>query len=149
VAAPPDTERLIAMIRAGEAFAPGTALEGLGGIEEMAALLGHIGHSDFVTVMVDKGGRATEHPGVEGLREALGDWITPYESFRLEIDETIVTDDDVIVFLVDQVATTKHGGVEIRTPSASVWRTLEGRIVQATFYIDQPMALKAAGIERP
>jgi ketosteroid isomerase-like protein len=92
-------------------------------------------------------GRPTDHPGIEGFREALGDWITPYESFRLEIDETIVTDDDAIVFLVHQVATTKHGGVEIKTPSGSVWRTSEGRIAQAAFYIDQPMALRAAGLD--
>jgi hypothetical protein len=83
---------------------------------------------------------------VEGFREALSDWISPYESFRLEIDEAIPLVDR-IVFLVRQVAKTKHGGVEIVTPSASVWWLVDGAISQAGFYLDQRAGLEAAGLD--
>lgn len=140
------TAELIELIRQGVLFSGGSALEGEEGIEFMAALLDETTHPDFVTVMVSQDGIPNEHPGVEGFREALGDWITPYESFRLEIDEVIV-EDDQLVFLVRQVGTTKHGGVEIETPSASVWALHDGMIHRAAFYLDHRAALRAAGLD--
>jgi ketosteroid isomerase-like protein len=50
------------------------------------------------------------------------------------------------VFLVQQAGVTKHGGVEVESPGATVWRMEDGQIRQATFYIDQRAALKAAGL---
>jgi ketosteroid isomerase-like protein len=143
---PRTTEELIDLIREGVLFGGGTALHGLEGIETMAILLTETGHPDFVTVMVGIEGIETEYPGVDGFREALSDWITPYERFRLEIDEVVVKDDRV-VFLVRQVGTTKHGDVEIETPSGSVFEIEDGQIRRATFYIDQRLAREAGGID--
>ena len=44
-------------------------------------------------------------------------------------------------------ATTKHGGVELTTESANVWWVRDGRVVRVVFYLERPMALKAAGID--
>ena len=140
------TSDLIQLIKEEAIFPPGTALEGAEGIEVMAAFLTEHVHPDFVTVMVSQQGIPREFPGIDGFREGLSDWITPYERFRLVIDE-VITQDDKVVFLVRQVATTKHGGVEIETASASNWSLLDGRIRQATFYIDPRTALEAAGID--
>jgi len=146
VSTPRSTEELIELIREGVMFSGGTALEGGEGIELMAELLTHTSAPDFVTAMVDKGGRGTEYAGVQGFREAMADWITPYERFRLEIDE-VVPLEDKIVFFVRQVGVTKHGGVEIETPSGSVWEFEAGAITRATFYIDPDHARRHAGIE--
>lgn len=140
------TSELVELIREGTLFPPGTTLEGAGGIEEMAAFLTEHMHPDFVTVMMSQQGIPREFPGIDGFKKALSDWITPYEQFRLVIDE-VITREDQVVFLVRQVATTKHGGVEIETASASSWSLLDGRIRQATFYIDPRTALEAAGID--
>jgi ketosteroid isomerase-like protein len=142
---PRTTEELIDLIRQGVMFGGGTALHGEEGIETMAILLTETAHPDFVTVMVGLDGIGNEHPGVDGFRQALGDWITPYERFSLEIDEVVVQDERV-VFLVRQVGTTKHGGVEIETPSGSVWDIEDGQIRRATFYIDRQEAREAAGL---
>jgi hypothetical protein len=75
-----------------------------------------------------------------------GDWISPYESFRLEIEEAIV-DEDKLVFLARQVATTKHAAVQVVTESATIWWLEDGLIRQAVFYLDQKEALKAAGLD--
>jgi ketosteroid isomerase-like protein len=143
----PTTAELIEAIREGALFGEGTRLEGSGGIELMASLLEANAHPDFVTVMVAKSADSTEYQGVEGFRQALTDWISPYENFRLGIDE-VITSEDKLVFLVRQVGTTKHGGVTVETPSASVWSLVDGKIRQATFYLDQQAALEAAGLRK-
>jgi ketosteroid isomerase-like protein len=142
----PTTAQLIEAIKEGALFGEGTRLEGIQGIETMAAVLEENAHPEFTTVMVAKSAEPTTYSGVEGFRQALTDWISPYDDFRLEIDEVIVHN-EVLVFLVRQVGKTKHGGVAVETESASVWTVLDGKIRQATFYLDQKEALEAAGID--
>jgi ketosteroid isomerase-like protein len=72
--------------------------------------------------------------------------MSPYEAFRLEIEE-VIAKDDTLIFLARQVAATKHQGVEVITESASVWWLRDGRIAQIVFYLDNRAALKAAGID--
>ena len=144
MAEPRTTEELIQLIRQGVLFGGGTAIEGPEGIEFIATLLTETASEEFVTVMVDQAGDETEYPGVGGFREALNDWITPYERFRLEIDE-VVPYDDRLVFFVRQVGTTKHGGVEIETSSGAVWDLADGYITRASFYIDPDHARRHAG----
>jgi ketosteroid isomerase-like protein len=124
----------------------GSALEGPEGIEEMARLLEVVAEPGFVTVMVSKDGVPEEHTGgVAGFRKALEDWISPYETFRLEIQEVIPLEDK-IVFVAVQRGTTKHGGVEVETGGTSIWHLEHGRVTQTNFYLDQRAALKAAGL---
>jgi hypothetical protein len=140
------TAELIDLIRQGVMFSGGTVLEGNEGIEQMTTLIRDNVHPEFVTIMLSESGVAQEYSGVDGFREALSDWISPYERFRLVVDETIPLDDR-IVFLARQVATTKHDGVEIETPSASVWWLEDGLVRQASFYLDQRAGLHAAGLD--
>jgi ketosteroid isomerase-like protein len=140
------TAELIELIRQGVMFSGGTVLEGTEGIDQMTEVLRDNTDPDFVTIMTSESGNPQEYRGVEGFREALTDWISPYESFRLVIDEAIPLEDR-IVFLARQVAKTKHGGVEIETPSASVWWLEDGRIRQAGFYLNQRSGLEAAGLD--
>jgi hypothetical protein len=140
------TEELIELIRQGVMFSGGTVLEGSEGIDQMVLVLRDNTQPDFVTIMLSESGVAQEYRGLEGFREALDDWISPYERFRLVIDEAIPLPDK-IVFLARQVATTKHDGVEIETPSASVWLLEDGAIKQASFYLDQRAGLQAAGLD--
>jgi SnoaL-like domain len=139
-------DELLEQIRHGEMFGDGTVLDGPEGIEQMVEVLRVRAHPEFVTVMTSESAMPTEWAGIEGFREALSDWISPYESFRLEIDEAIV-EEDKLVFLARQVATTKHGGVEVETESATIWWLEEGLIRRAVFYLDQKEALKVAGID--
>jgi ketosteroid isomerase-like protein len=141
-----ETTELIDLIRRGAMFSGGTVLEGSEGIDQMTALLREAADPEFVTIMTSESGVAQEYRGVEGFREALSDWISPYESFRLVIDEAIPLPDR-IVFLARQIGTTKHAGVEIETPSASVWWLEDGKVRQAAFYLDQRSGLEAAGLD--
>jgi ketosteroid isomerase-like protein len=133
-------------IREGTLFGGGSVIDGAEGIEQMVeAIRDHV-HPEFVTLMTSESAAATEWQGLQGFRDALTDWISPYESFRLEIEEAIVQEDK-LVFLARQVATTKHASVEMETESATIWWIEDGLITQAVFYLDQKAALKAAGLE--
>jgi len=126
-------------------LAGGRTLHGNDWIDLGVSVLETHAAPDFVTVMTSESA-TQEFPGVDGYREAVADWITPYERFRLEIDDVIVKDDK-LVFLAHQVGTTKYQGVEVETDSASVWWVRDGLIAQVVFYLDRQAALKAAGIE--
>jgi ketosteroid isomerase-like protein len=140
------TDELIELIRSGAMLGGGTIFDGTAGIDLMAEVLKDKVDPEFVTLMVSESAGAVESRGIAGFREALGDWISPYEAFRLEIEDVIVNDDKLI-FLARQVATTKHDGVEVKTESASVWWVKDGLIRQAAFYLDRSAGLKAAGVD--
>jgi ketosteroid isomerase-like protein len=139
-------DELAELILRGEVFRGGTILDGPMGIDQMADVLREMAHPDFVTVMVAESGPPLESSGVEGFKELLNDWISPYQRFRLEVED-VLAKDDKLVFLARQVATTRHGGVEVTTESASVWWQKEGLISQAAFYLDRRAGLRAAGID--
>jgi ketosteroid isomerase-like protein len=139
------TEELIDVLRQGGVLAGGRTLYGRDVIDLIAPLLESYATPDFVTLMTSESA-TQEHPGLEGYREALTEWISPYEEFRLEIEEVVLKDDKV-VFLARQVATTRHQGVEVATESASVWWMREGQIAQIAFYLDRQSALRAAGVD--
>jgi ketosteroid isomerase-like protein len=137
-------QNLTEAARAGFLPQEGTVLQGDEWIGLTEVALTQWAAPDFVTVMHSQAA-VQEHEGVAGFREAMTDWISPYETFRVAIDR-VLTDADRLVFLVRQLARTKHQNVEIETPSASVWWTKDGRVTQVVFYLDQAAALKAAGI---
>jgi ketosteroid isomerase-like protein len=139
-----DQQNLTEAVRAGLLPQEGSVLQGDEWIGLTEVALGQWAAPDFVTVMYSQAA-VQEHEGVAGFREAMTDWISPYESFRIAIDR-VLTEDDRVVFLVRQLGRTKHQNVEIETPSASVWWAKDGRVTQVVFYLDQATALKAAGI---
>jgi hypothetical protein len=50
--------------------------------------------------------------------------------------------------LVDQVATTRHGSVEITQPSAMVFAYENGLVNRVEFHLDRDAALAVAGVKR-
>src|SRR5262245_60392606 len=100
-------------VRRGDVFGKGTVLEGEHGIGLMEQVLAEFAAPDFVTVMHSESA-VQEYQIIAGFREALTDWITPYERFRLIIGRAIVHDDK-LVFLVRQLVRTKHQSVELET----------------------------------
>jgi ketosteroid isomerase-like protein len=143
-----DSDELIEEVRSELNFGAGTTLEGQEMIDLIEDLLREKAHPEFETVMVPQNGPPLEHPGIDGFREALTDWLSPWEEFRFEIEELIPVD-DMLVLLVRQTGTSRHGGVEVTTDSATIWWAPEGRIRRATFYLDRRDALKAAGLTAP
>jgi len=139
------TSELAALISENGPFAPGRSLRGEEIIESIGSLLHYNAHPEFVTLMVSEPA-TQDYAGVEGFKEAWTDWMYPYEGFRIEFDEAIRMDNQV-VFLVRQIGTTRHNDVVVENPSAAIFRLEDGQIRQAAFYLDQRAGMKAAGID--
>jgi hypothetical protein len=145
MAGPLNTAELAALISQGGPFAAGGAIQGEQIIETVAELLRYNAHPDYMTVMVSES-VTQEYSGPEGYKEAWNDWLSPYEDYRIEFDDVIQLEDK-LVFLVRQIATTRHSSVEVETPSASVWLLQDGQIRQASYYLDRRAGLQAAGLD--
>lgn len=143
-----DTTALLKEVTTELDIGAGTVLEGQQMIELIEGLLGERAHPEYETVMVAKAAPPQTYDGVSGFREAMTDWLSPWAEFRFEVEEVIPVD-DMLLLLVCQTGTTKHGGVEVTTESGTVWWAPEGRIRRATFYLDRRDALKAAGLAAP
>ena len=66
----------------------------------------------------------------------MTDWLSPWAEFRFEVEEVMPVD-DMIVMLVRQTGTTKHGGVEVTTESGTIW-WVAGRADQAGDVLPRP-----------
>ena len=143
---PEDNDALLDEVAAELDLAPGTVLEGQQMIDLIEGLLRERAHPDFETVMVAKDGPPLTYDGVPGFREAMTDWLSPWAEFRFEIEELIPVR-DTLVLLVRQVGRTRHDGVEIETESGTIWWVQDTQLRRATFYLDRPDLLRAAGLD--
>lgn len=84
--------------------------------------------------------------GSDGFTRIWEEWTSPFESFRIEIEEMIPAGDKV-VSLVTISGRTKTGGVEISQPAAAVWTVRNRKLTRAEFHLDRDRALRAAGID--
>jgi hypothetical protein len=141
------TAELMELISSGGPFSPGATVDGDEMIQAVTELLRHNAHPEYVTLMVSEA-VSNGYPGVDGFREAWSDWISPYDGFRIEVEEALMLEDK-LVFTVRQIGTTRHSEVDVETSSAAVWWFEEGRVRQAAFYLDRQAGLKAAGIKAP
>jgi hypothetical protein len=141
------TAELIELISDEGPFSPGSSIGGEEMIGAVTELLRHNAHPDYVTLMVSEA-VTQDYAGPDGFKEAWEDWISPYESFRVQLDE-VIRMEDKLVFTVRQIVTTRQSSVEVETPSAAVWWIEDGQMRQAAFYLDRQAGLKAAGLTSP
>ena len=90
-------------------------------------------------------GQTRTYLGLEGLRKNWLDWLEPWETYRVDIDELIDVGERVVVLDRD------HGrreGVdeEIELIGATVLTFREGKVARWEFYADRTEALAAAGL---
>jgi ketosteroid isomerase-like protein len=103
---------------------------------------------DFEVRFISEQGMSGEldSSGAEGLGAMWREWLTPFKSYRLDVDEIIDAGRDVITF-VRVEAQTERDGVVMRHAPASIWKfNDEGKIVALHFYLDRAEALEAAGL---
>jgi len=103
---------------------------------------------EFEVVMVgpEYSSATAEYAGLDGFVNAWRDWTSAFDSFRIEVDEMVESDDNV-VSLVRQIGIPRGAGAEIETPSAAVWMIRDGRLRRVEFHLGRSAALRAAGID--
>ncbi len=113
----------------------------------LRAMFGELAEPDFEVAMIGPGylPARLETAGPDGFGEVWREWTSPFEHFRIEVDDVIDAGEHV-VSLVRQAGRTKTGGVEIAAAAAAVWTVRGGKLQRVEFHLDQAAALRAAGI---
>jgi ketosteroid isomerase-like protein len=103
-------------------------------------------HPDVVSVPAWRGSGLT-YLGIDGFREMWLDWLEPWASYHVQVDEMFDVGDSVVVLVRDRAR--RHGmDVEVELVSGSLWTFGEGKIVRVEFYANREELREAVGLER-
>jgi hypothetical protein len=84
--------------------------------------------------------------GLAGLRYLWLEWLTPWASYRAEVEEMVDLGDQVLV-LVRDCGTRAGDDHEVAVSSAAIWTLREGKVAEIAFHVDRSTAFKAVGLE--
>ena len=91
-------------------------------------------------------GAGATYTGIDGFREMWLDWLEPWASYHVQVDEMIELGDSVVVLVRDRGL--RHGmNVEVELISGSLWTFGDGRIVRVEFYANREELREAVGLE--
>jgi ketosteroid isomerase-like protein len=115
------------------------------GSDELATLQ-RLSWPDFDIAMVgsDPAFRL-ETKGIDGLIDAWRDWLSPFETYRIEI-EGLEDAGDRALILVRQVATPRGTEAAIENPGAAVVWMRDGKLSRVEFHMSRDEARRAAGL---
>lgn len=130
---PPDVD-LVPLLRDDELWAAKAEL--------IAALL----HPDFEYVVSGLPGREKIVTGLDGMRAGFLDWMTPWATYRSEVERAVDLGDRVLL-LVQNFGRLEGSTGEVKIASANIWTVRDGKIARAEFFTSRAEALKAAGFE--
>lgn len=100
---------------------------------------------DMEVAFATPAGPMTEFRGPNGFIEGWSDWMIPWASYQVDIEEMLDAGDRVVA-LVTLSGQTLHDGVQIEQPGAAVFTVACGKIVRVEFHLDQREALESAGL---
>ena len=138
----------VELVRAAQPAADVDLVEFFGADERWAGAAGELGglfHED-VEVRFVGGGKTTSGYGPEGFRSAWVDWLTPWESYRAEIQELVDRGDRVLV-ITDDYGRRPGMSVEVKLHGAAVWTIRDGKVGAVHFYLDRQAAFADLGMQ--
>jgi hypothetical protein len=101
------------------------------------------GDTEFEVAMIGAGQTRDDYRGLEGLREAMADWTSPYSDYRVFVEGVRETNSGYI-FLIRQIGRTRHGGVEVENAGAAVFKGEAGSLERIEFHLDRDEAERSA-----
>lgn len=120
---------------------PALLAEGVEAIRQVAA-------PDFVFALVtpaEVGGTTAEYAGVDGFVDGWHDWLSVFDSFRVELGEQIEAGEKIIL-MARTTATPKGTNATITGTVAAVFTFDGDKVGRMEFNLDQEAALRAAGL---
>jgi hypothetical protein len=117
-------------------------------VEEMRTAIVPYVDPDFEVEMVGPEYAAAEplvHHGIEGYLELWGNWLEPYESYRVELERYFDAGDKVVLF-VRQLAQPRLSSAPVVEMSAVMFVFGGGKLMRLEFHLDRDRAMKAAGL---
>src|SRR5215210_892953 len=91
-------------------------------------------------------GRNRAIEGSMDLRTGWRDWLEPYESYWIEVEDWIDAGDEDVLIPVRISARTHRHGVVVEHSPAAICTVRNREIVRAVFYLDRGEALEAVGL---
>jgi ketosteroid isomerase-like protein len=99
---------------------------------------------DFVR---DDVGRAT-FSGIDGLRTAWVDWLSPWKSYEPVIEDVIDANEGRVLVLTRDHACPKGAEAEVYFAGAPVWTVRDGKVARIEFYFNRAEGFAAAGLSQ-
>ena len=91
-------------------------------------------------------GAGTTYSGIDGFREMWLDWLEPWASYHVQVDEMFDVGDSVVVLVRDR-ARRQGMDLEVELISGSLWTFANGKIVRVQFYANREELREAVGFE--
>jgi ketosteroid isomerase-like protein len=85
--------------------------------------------------------------GLEGLRYLWLEWLSPWASYRTEIEDLVDLGERVLV-LVRDFGTRTGEEHEIADSAAAIWTVREGELSEIRFCAERATAFRIVGLER-
>jgi ketosteroid isomerase-like protein len=86
------------------------------------------------------------YTGKEGMHEALRDWPSQWEEFRIELIQATALDQGRVLAMTRQVGRGKESGVEVEAVFAFVFTVRRGKLLRWQMFTSREEALEAAGL---
>jgi ketosteroid isomerase-like protein len=100
----------------------------------IAGALAHVFDPAFVCFIHFPGdAEPTPYSGVDGLRQGWRDWLSPWATYRTEVEEVIDLGEQVVIVFRDH-ARREPDAPEVHMRGATIWTVREGRVARADFY---------------
>jgi ketosteroid isomerase-like protein len=84
--------------------------------------------------------------GVDGLIDVWREWLSPWETYRTEVEEFVDIGDGRVLILVRDRGRTHGSAAEVEMLAASLWTVGDRRIARIEFHAKRESALRAAGL---
>ncbi|HET8673129.1 MAG TPA: nuclear transport factor 2 family protein [Thermoleophilaceae bacterium] len=102
---------------------------------------------DAEVVFVTPSGPQALFHGPGGFVEGWRDWLAPWASYTVTVEELIDAGGGKILALARLSGETKRDHVEIEHPAAAVLEVKGGKIARVEFHLDRDEAREAAGLK--
>jgi len=102
---------------------------------------------DAEVVFVTPSRPRAEFSGPQGFVDGWRDWLAPWASYSVVVEELIDAGGGKILALARLSGETKRDHVEIEHPAAAVIVVREDKIARVEFHLDRDEAREAAGLE--
>jgi len=112
------------------------------------ALVEEFTESDVVMVQPPEVPDAKTYEGRGAIREAMEDWPTQWEDFRMDLVEIIDAGDDAVVSVTRHRGRGRESGIEMDFEVVYVIRLRHGRLARMEMFFSREQALEAAGLRQ-
>jgi hypothetical protein len=124
-----------------------TAFQDEEGLAQLRTYLEEVGTSELEIegMVAGQGGFGPPASGAEALVEFWREWLTPWESFTLEVGQILEGSNGVLLEVV-QRGRLQGSSAVVESASAAVHYFRGGRLARIEFHIERDKAREAAGV---